>query len=83
MPTLIGASEAKATFSELLERVQKGESFSITFHGVEAAKLLPAKHPSLEEIQATIARMKATRSVLNPPGQAKIKVKDLVEQGRP
>lgn len=83
MLTTIPASEAKAKFSELLERVQSGESFSITLHGEEAAKLVPAKRASLEDIQRTIAEMKASRSVLNPPGQPKLKVKDLVNEGRP
>ena len=36
--TVIAASEAKAKFSELLDRVQSGESFSITLHGEEAAQ---------------------------------------------
>ena len=49
--TTIAASEAKAKFAELLDRVQNGESFSITLHGEEAAKLVPAKRPSREEIQ--------------------------------
>lgn len=44
--TVIAASEAKAKFSELLDRVQSGESFSITLHGEEAAKLVPARRPS-------------------------------------
>jgi prevent-host-death family protein len=83
MLTTIPASEAKAKFSELLDRVQSGESFSITLHGEEAAKLVPAKRPSLEEVQRTIAAMKASRSVLNPPGQPKLRVKDLVNEGRP
>ena len=83
MLTTIPASEAKAKFSELLDRVQSGESFSITLHGEEAAKLVPAKRLSLEEVQRTIAAMKASRSVLNPPGQPKLRVKDLVNEGRP
>jgi prevent-host-death family protein len=81
--TVIAASEAKAKFSELLDRVQSGESFSITLHGEEAAKLVPARRPSREEIQAVIAEMKASRSVLNPPGKEKLKVKDLRNVGRP
>lgn len=76
-------SEAKAKFSELLDRVQGGESFSITLHGEATAKLVPAKRASLEEIQRTIADMKASRSTLNPPGKPKLKVKDLVNEGRP
>jgi prevent-host-death family protein len=81
--TVIGASEAKAKFFELLNRVQKGESFSITLHGQEAAKLVPARGPSQEHIQEVIAQMKAHRSRLNPPGKEKLKIKDLINEGRP
>jgi len=81
--TQIAASEAKAKFSELLDRVQSGESFSITLHGQEAAKLVPAKRPSREEIQDVIAQMKASRRMLNPPGKEKLKIKDLINEGRP
>ena len=80
--TVIAASEAKAKFSELLDRVQRGESFSITLHGEEAAKLVPAKGPSREEIQNVIAQLKAGRRVLNPPGKEKLKIKDLINEGR-
>lgn len=83
MVTTIPASEAKAKSSELLERVQKGESFSITLHGEETAKLVPARRASLEDIQRTIADIKGARSTLNPPGKAKLKLKDLINEGRP
>jgi prevent-host-death family protein len=81
--TTVAASEAKAKFSELLDRVRKGESFCITLHGEAAANLVPAKRPSLEQIRVVIARMKAQRSILNPPGKKKLKVKDLIDEGRP
>jgi prevent-host-death family protein len=80
--TVIAASEAKAKFSELLDRVQGGESFSITLHGEEAAKLVPARRWSREEIQEVIAQMKASRSVLNPPGKEKLKIMDLINEVR-
>jgi prevent-host-death family protein len=80
--TVIGASEAKAKFSELLDRVLKGESFSITLHGQEAAKLVPARKPSREDIMDAIAQMKQGRGVLNPVGQEKLTVKDLINEGR-
>lgn len=83
MSTVIAASVAKAKFSELLDRVARGESFSITLHGQETAKLVPANGPTLEDIRETIAEMKASRSILNPPGKAKLKIKDLVSEGRP
>jgi prevent-host-death family protein len=76
--TTIGASAAEATFSELLGRVQRGESFSITLHGKEVARLVPAKRPSREEIQEAIAEIKSSRSVLNPRGKEKLEIKDLI-----
>ena len=39
--------------------------------------------PSREHIQAVIARLKASRSILNPPGKKKLRVKDLIDEGRP
>jgi len=80
--TWIAASEAKAKFSELLDRAQKGESFSITLHGEEAAHLIPAKRPTRVAIQNAIAQMKASRRVLNPPGKPKLRIKDLIDEGR-
>ncbi len=80
--TVIAASEAKAKFSELLERTRKGEGFAITLHGEEVAKLIPANRLSLGDIQAAIAEMKLKRIILNPQGKPKLRIKDLVNQGR-
>lgn len=82
MPTTIPASEAKAKFSELLDHVRGGESSSITLHGAEAAQLVPAGRPSLEQVRRTIADIKASRSLLNPRGLPKLRVKDLINEGR-
>ncbi len=79
---VIAASEAKAKFSELLDRVRRGESFSITLHGQEAAKLIPVRTTSREVVQKVIAQIKASRGVLNPAGQPKLKIKDLINEGR-
>jgi prevent-host-death family protein len=81
--TTIAASDAKAKFSELLDRARRGESFSITLHGEEAAKLVPAKKTSREEIQEVIRQIKQSRTVLNPPGQQKLRIKELISEGRP
>jgi prevent-host-death family protein len=80
--TVIAASEAKAKFSELLERTRRGEGFAITLHGEEVAKLVPARRNSLEDVQKAIADIKATRAVLNPPGLPKLRIKDLINEGR-
>jgi prevent-host-death family protein len=81
--TVIAASEAKAKFSELLERARKGEGFAITLHGEEVANLIPARTKSLAEVQSAIAEMKSRRLVLNPAGKPKLRIKDLVNEGRP
>lgn len=45
----IGAFEAKTHFSELLKRVQKGESISITLRGVPVAVLIPLHEKKVSE----------------------------------
>lgn len=45
----IGAFDAKTHFSELLSRVQQGESISITRRGVPIAVLVPVKGHSSDE----------------------------------
>jgi len=81
--TVIAASEAKAKFSELLDRASKGEGFAITLHGEEVAKLIPSRGKSLAEVQSAIADMKARRLVLSPARKSKLRLKDLVNEGRP
>ena len=39
----IGVSEAKKRFSELLERVSRGEKITITRHGAPTAVLVPVE----------------------------------------
>lgn len=43
MSTEIGTYEAKAKFSELLRRVQAGETFTITRNGERVADITPSK----------------------------------------
>jgi prevent-host-death family protein len=82
--TRIPASEAKAKFSEILQRTRNGEAFAITLHGQEVANLTPANRPTQFEIQKAISEMedlqKKTR--LNPEGMPKLNLKDLIKQGR-
>lgn len=56
----IGVSDAKAHFSTLLERASKGESITITRHGVPIARLVPVA-PALDQAKraAAIGRLKA------------------------
>lgn len=47
-----GVAEAKNKFTHLLERVEKGESITITRHGKPVAELRSAPKLTLEERQA-------------------------------
>ncbi len=53
----VGAFEAKTHLSSLLERVEKGERFTITRHGKPIARLVPVERRDPERIKAAIARM--------------------------
>ena len=57
----IGAFAAKTHLSDLLERVERGERFTITRHGKPVAQLTPVDQRDPEAVKATIARLKAFR----------------------
>lgn len=58
-------AEAKSKFSELVERVSRGEEFIITRHDAEIARLVPAKRASRVDVGDAIARMRAGRAGRN------------------
>ena len=74
----IGAYEAKAKFSELLRRVEKGERFMITKHGVPVAVLKPVT-ARWRDVKKVIEALKEFRKKHTLGGY---KVKDLIEEGR-
>jgi prevent-host-death family protein len=77
---LVGAYEAKTHLSELLEKVEAGEEFTITKHGAPVAKLVPVRRKaSTEERSAAIKRIQALGSGLSLGG---LKVRDLRAEGR-
>jgi prevent-host-death family protein len=55
---VVGAFEAKTHFAALLERVEHGETFTITRHGKPVARLVPIEQRDPEQIKAAIRRMK-------------------------
>jgi prevent-host-death family protein len=57
----VSLAEAKNKLSELLDRVSRGEEFTITRHNTEIARLVPIKRPPGAEIADAIASMRATR----------------------
>lgn len=61
----IALSEAKARFSELVERVGKGEEFVITKHEQVIARLIPARGRSRDEIRQAVEGLKILRQSVN------------------
>lgn len=55
--------DAKTRLSELLERIQKGESFIITKHGNPVARLIPERSAGRERALAAAERLKQLRGV--------------------
>ena len=61
MPSDIGAYEAKTHLPALLERVARGERFTITKHGRPVARLVPVERTGLDRRRGTIERLKLFR----------------------
>jgi prevent-host-death family protein len=82
MPS-VGAFAAKTHLSELLDRVSKGESITITRHGIPAAVLVPAGEARGKPSHAAIVEgMRRLRKRIQSRGRGKISVRALVEEGR-
>jgi prevent-host-death family protein len=78
MPVRIGAYEAKTHLPALLERVARGERFTITRHGRPVARLLPIEPGGPDRRRESIARLKLFRE-----GQTlDVPVKQLINEGR-
>ena len=78
MPNDIGAYEAKTHLPALLERVARGERFTITKHGRPVARLVPVERTSPDRRREAIERLKVFRE-----GQTlDVPVKQLINQGR-
>ena len=75
----VGAYEAKTHLPRLLERVQSGESITITKHGVPVAVLHPPNSESSRDIESVIADLLAFRESHRGEGNS---VRELIEDGR-
>jgi prevent-host-death family protein len=77
---LVAAYEAKTHFSEILERVERGEELTITRHGAPVARLVPIKRTSTpEQRRAAIEGMRKLAKGLSLRG---LRVADLIKEGR-
>ena len=78
MPEDIGAYDAKTHLPALLERVARGERFTITKHGRPIARLVPIEHNGPDRRRQTIERLKRFRESQT----LDIPVKQLISEGR-
>ncbi|MGE4337664.1 MAG: type II toxin-antitoxin system Phd/YefM family antitoxin [Pigmentiphaga sp.] len=60
----IQTTEAKAHLTQLLDAVERGESFTITRHGRPVARLVPAADQRRAEIEKTMAQIAAFRPTM-------------------
>ena len=78
-----GTADAKARFSELLARVEGGETISIRRHGRVVAKLVPVKpEKTLEERLKAWEEWKEYRRKHNITLGPDLTIKQLIEEGR-
>ncbi len=75
----VGAFEAKTHLASLLERVEKGETITITRRGIPVARLVPANGGRLRDRDEVIDRLLAFGKGRSLKG---LKIKDLIEEGR-
>ncbi len=71
--------DAKAHFSELIERAQSGRSTVITKRGRVVARIVPAKEPAWDR-SAVLDEAEALRKKLKVKGR--FKIADLIAEGR-
>lgn len=71
--------DAKAHFSELIERAQSGRSTVITKHGRVVARVVPAKESAWDR-SAVLEEAEALRKKLKVKGR--FKITDLIAEGR-
>lgn len=76
---VVGAFEAKAQLSALLERVARGEEVTITKHGRPVAKLVPAVAHDRERVAEAIRKIKELRKGVTLGG---LSWKELRDEGR-
>jgi prevent-host-death family protein len=79
----VGSYEAKTHLPKLLERVEHGETFTITRHGKPIARLVPAvatvERPDVAETIAAMARFQEEEG---PSLGREISIRDLINEGR-
>ena len=75
----VGAYEAKTHLPRLLDEVARGETITITKHGVPVALLVPPHARGMTAIRDAVAGLRAFR-VRHPLGA--VSIRELIDEGR-
>jgi prevent-host-death family protein len=78
----IGAYEAKTRFSELVARAEKGESFVVTKHGREVARIEPPRADDRTKIRQAVEALRRFRQAQGPPVSEEEAQRDYEEMKR-
>jgi prevent-host-death family protein len=81
----ISAFEAKTRFGELLDRVARGEEVVITRHDKPIARLIPEGAPRLDEVQRSVAGLRALRERIRRRSKARLsdaEARAAIDEGR-
>ncbi len=76
---IIGVYEARTRFSELLDRVARGERFVITRRGVPVAVIEPVALQRRRKVEEVIEEIKKFRKKRRLNG---LDIKELIKEGR-
>jgi prevent-host-death family protein len=84
---VVTALEAKNRFSQLLDRVVRGEEVVITRHEKPVARLVPEARSAINNVQEVVARLHALRrSMAKRRGfrpVSKVEIRKGINEGRP
>lgn len=82
----VGSFEAKTKLAELLDKVEAGETVTITRHGKPVAQLVPVvkdrDHEERERLRALVEEIKRTRVGRGKPAGPGTTIKELINAGR-
>jgi prevent-host-death family protein len=82
MESSVGAYEAKTHLPQLLDRVEDGETITITRHGKPVARLVPAAGRAKPDVRKAIEEMKRFQKEHGPTLGPDLTIRDLMEEGR-
>ena len=76
--TTVGAYEAKTHLARLLDRVERGDTVTITRHGREVARLVPVRRTAKDQGEVIAAIRRARRGVV----RGDLSVREMIEEAR-